>query len=273
MARVLRGVALVVLLLGPAARLLAQSAPSGSPFDYALFGLSQTRLGPGVEVFSGDVGANVGTVTIGAGARVGGNVAAFSIRLAQGARVARRLFCLFLDGATSTQCRAAVTVPLVAPAALPPVTAAPGRTAVRVAAGRIAGPLGPGAYGRVHLGGHAGLLLAGGTYALRALRLGRHAELVCATACRLAVLDPVRLGARAQLSPAPGLPDTALEIDVAAGGSAPVFRTGPGATVTGIVYAPAGGLVLGGQGRYEGSFVGATVRVGADAQVLGASGS
>ncbi len=273
MARVLRGVALVVLLLGPAARLRAQSAPSGSPFDYALFGLSQTRLGPGVEVFSGDVGANVGTVTIGAGARVGGNVAAFSIRLAQGARVARRLFCLFLDGATSTQCRAAVTVPLVAPAALPPVTAAPGRTAVRVAAGRIAGPLGPGAYGRVHLGGHAGLLLAGGTYALRALRLGRHAELVCATACRLAVLDPVRLGARAQLSPAPGLPDTALEIDVAAGGSAPAFRTGPGATVTGIVYAPAGGLVLGGQGRYEGSFVGATVRVGADAQVLGASGS
>src|SRR5579885_426021 len=117
MARVLRGVALVVLLLGPAARLRAQSAPSGSPFDYALFGLSQTRLGPGEEVFSGDVRANVGTVTIGAGARVGGNVAAFSIRLAQGARVARRLFCLFLDGATSTQCRAAVTVPLVAPAA------------------------------------------------------------------------------------------------------------------------------------------------------------
>jgi hypothetical protein len=273
MVRVLRGIALVVLVLGPAARLRAQGAPSGSPFDYALFGLTQTRLGPGVEVFSGDVGANVGTVTIGAGARVGGNVAAFSIRLAQGARVARRLFCLFLDGTTSTQCRAAVTVPLVASAALPPVTAAPGRTAVRVAAGRIAGPLGPGAYGRVHLGGHAGLLLAGGTYALRALRLGRHAELVCAAACRLEVLDPVRLGARAQLSPAPGLADTTLEIDVAAGGPGPAFRTGPGATVTGIVYAPAGGLVLGGQGRYEGSFVGATVRVGADAQVLGASSS
>src|SRR5579885_2837080 len=256
MVRVLRGIVVVVLALGPAGRLRAQGAPSGSPFDYALFGLTQTRLGPGVEVFSGDIGANVGTVTIGAGARV-----------------ARRLFCLFLDGTTSTQCRAAVTVPLVAPAALPPVTAAPGRIAVRVAAGRIAGPLGPGAYGRVHLGGHAGLLLTGGTYALRALRLGRHAELVCAAACRIAVLDPVRLGARAQLSPAPGLADTALEVDVAAGGSAPAFRTGPGAAVTGIVYAPAGGLVLGGRGRYEGSFVGATVRVGADAQVLGASSS
>src|SRR5579875_2908965 len=177
MVRVLRGIVFVVLVLGPAGRLRAQGAPSGSPFDYALFGLTQTRLGPGVEVFSGDIGANVGTVTIGAGARV-----------------ARRLFCLFLDGTTSTQCRAAVTVPLVAPAALPPVTAAPGRIAVRVAAGRIAGPLGPGAYGRVHLGGHAGLLLTGGTYALRALRLGRHAELVCAAACRIAVLDPVRLG-------------------------------------------------------------------------------
>src|SRR5579885_2588380 len=261
MVRVLRGIVFVVLVLGPAGRLRAQGAPSGSPFDYALFGLTQTRLGPGVEVFSGDIGAN------------GGDVAAFSIRLAEGARVARRLFCLFLDGTTSTQCRAAVTVPLVAPAALPPVTAAPGRIAVRVAAGRIAGPLGPGAYGRVHLGGHAGLLLTGGTYALRALRLGRHAELVCAAACRIAVLDPVRLGARAQLSPAPGLADTALEVDVAAGGSAPAFRTGPGAAVTGIVYAPAGGLVLGGRGRYEGSFVGATVRVGADAQVLGASSS
>src|SRR5579885_3014940 len=171
MVRVLRGIVFVVLVLGPAGRLRAQGAPSGSPFDYALFGLTQTRLGPGVEVFSGDIGANVGT------------------------------------------------------------------------------------------------------YALRALRLGRHAELVCAAACRIAVLDPVRLGARAQLSPAPGLADTALEVDVAAGGSAPAFRTGPGAAVTGIVYAPAGGLVLGGRGRYEGSVVGATVRVGADAQVLGASSS
>jgi hypothetical protein len=270
---VLRGVVLVVLALGPATALRAQVAPASAPFDYAIFGLKQVRLGPGVEVFSGDVGANVGTLFIGPGARVGGNVAAFSIRLAKGARVARRVFCLFLDGTTSVQCRGPVSVPLVPAAALPPVVAAPGRTPVRVAAERIAGPMAAGAYGRVRLGAHAGLLLSGGTYTLRALRLGPHAELVCAAACRIEVLDTVRLSASAQVGPAPGLADTAVEIDIAAGGPVPALRTGPGTAVTGIVYAPAGAVVLGGKGRYEGSFVGATVRVGADAQVLGASGS
>ncbi|HLK12320.1 MAG TPA: hypothetical protein VKW76_13150 [Candidatus Binatia bacterium] len=273
MARVLGSIALVGLALWPAAALRAQAVPSSSPFGYALFGLTQTRLAQGVEVFSGDVGTNVGTVAIGAGARVGGNVAAFSIRLAKGARVARHLFCLFLDGATNAQCRSSVSVPLVSAAALPAVAVAPGTTAVRVAPGRIVGPLVVGAYGRVRLGAHAGLLLAGGTYTLRALRLAPHAELVCAAACRIQVLDAARLGAGAQVSPAPGLADAALEIDVAAGGAAPAFHTGPGAAVTGIVYAPAGGVVLGAKGRYEGSFVGATVRVGAGAQVLGASGS
>jgi hypothetical protein len=244
----------------------AQAPPA--PAAYAILGLDDVTLGPGVRVEQGDVGANRGEVTIGAGARVAGSVAADTIRVRAGARVAD-LFCRLVIGPERFGC-GALASPVVDVASLPLVQVVAGAAEVRVPAHARTAPLAAGAYAAVRVGTGGRLLLAGGDYAVRSIALGRGARLLCAGACRIAVEGRLVLRGHAVLAPAAPLDAHAVRIDLERGGAGAVVA-GPGATIAGSIYAPSGDVVLGAGGRYTGGFVGRSVAVRADAHVTGAS--
>ena len=256
-------VACAVILLG--GRGQAQEHAVGA---YAILGLEDVSFQARVRVSGGDVGANRGTVTLGAGTRVAGTVAADTIRVRRGAR-AGDYFCRLMEGSTAVPC-GTLTVPVVDVATLSLVQVVPGAAEVRVPARAVTAPLAPGAYGAVKIGAHGRLLLAGGSYAFRSIAIASRARLLCAAPCRLAVQERVVLSSSARLGVAAPLDARAVRIDVEAGRGAAV-TTGPRATIAAAVYAPAGDIVLGGAGRYEGAFIGRTVKVGARARITGAS--
>lgn len=242
----------------------AQSGPAASPFKYAVFGVERVVLEAHVRIEAGDVGANLGTVRLGPGTRVAGSAAAYSVRVAPGV-VARRLFCLFLDGPSKSFCRD-VTIPLVTEA-LPLVQVLPGASEVRVPARGFTAPLEPGAYGTVQVAAHGNLLFKGGRYDVRAMRLGPHARVLCQTECDLAVGGRIRLGADAAVRAAETAHPATLHVEVVGGSHGPAFRAGPGSAFSGVVYAPTSDVILGAGGRYQGSFIGRRVLVRPGAHV------
>jgi hypothetical protein len=252
----------VLALLATIARAnAATAAPPTSPFDYTLFGVDGVRLKNQAVVTKGTVGANLGTAILGAQAVIKGDLAAFRVRLGDGAK-ATRLFCLLLDATTTATCRD-VVMPLVSAAALPPVLVAPGQIAVRVGRGKFS-TLAPGTYGTLRLGPGSALLLPQGTFAFRSVHLLPRAALVCQDQCAIEVQDRVLLDSRAQIRPSPG--PQGVRIDVQGAGKR-AFQAAVASVVVGTVYAPAGTLTLGPGGAYKGSFVGRNVIVGSKAQV------
>jgi hypothetical protein len=253
------------LLVGAAQGRAQQHAPGA----YALLGLEDVSLGARARVASGDVGANRGSVALGAGVRVAGAVAADTIRIRRGAR-AGELFCRLIQGTPDFPC-GPLAAPIVDVATLSLVQVVPGAAEVRVPARAAMAPLAPGAYAAVKVGSRGRLLLAGGNYAFRSIGIAPRGRLLCATPCRLAVQERVVLASGARLGVAAPLDARALRVDVEASGHGAAVTTRPRATVTGSVYVPAGTIVLGGAGRYEGAFIGRSVQVGAGARVTAAS--
>ena len=238
-------------------------APSVDPFGYAVFGLVDVSIAGGAAVGAGDVGVNLGGLTLGPRAHVAGVVAADEITAARKSR-AGGFFCNAIDSRSGAACEP-VTVPLVSSNALTIVQVLPGAISIDVGRDGPLAPLDPGDYGSVQVRSRAKLVLAGGdqAYNIRDLRIGPRGRLVCATACKIAVRDDVVLAGGVHLE---GTKGAAVRVDVGgSGGNA--FRAGPRARVTAVVYAPSGAIVLSGGGRYTGAFVGHSVRVGPRATV------
>jgi hypothetical protein len=236
--------------------------------DYAVFGLEDVTLGRGVRV-EGGVGANRGTLRLGAGARVEAAVAADTIRIGSRAR-AESLFCRLLVGRVRVSCES-LSLPLVDTRALRIVQVVPGGAEVRVPARASAAPLVAGAYGEVRVGRRGRLLLAGGRYELQSIALARRSRLQCAAPCEVAVLERVMVGKEARLGAAAPLDARAVRIDVEADGERNGFVARPRASIAANVYAPESTIVLGAGGRHDGAFVGRSVRIGAAAEVTAAS--
>jgi hypothetical protein len=265
------------LLLGFERSAVGQTQPA--PNGFALLGLESVRVGPGVRVQPGAVGATGGSIRLAARTMVPGSVVADSVRVARHARVGR-LFCRVasggafgpgvvggptVGGAPIPGCRA-LTVPVVDPVLLMPVAVVPGSSDLAVPPRTGSAPVAAGAFGIVTVGRGSLLQLAGGAYQMRSIRLARAARLVCLDACRIGVAESVRVGSRAQLGAAQGLRPDRARIDVAGGDVA--FRTGPRAVVAATIFAPAGSVVLGADGEYRGAYVGRSVTVRARSRVI-----
>jgi hypothetical protein len=258
--------AAVVVLVG-AARIGAQSAPR--PGAYVVLGLDGVTLAARVHVSGGDVGANRGSIAVGARARIDGTIAGDTIRIGRGAR-ASDLLCRFVIGPVRYTC-SALSGAVVDLATLPLVQVAAGTADVRVPARARAAPLGPAAYGDARVGRAGELLLAGGTYAFRTITLGPGARLLCTAACRVEVQTAVVLAARARLGAAAPLDAHAVRVDIEAKDRTGGFSAASRTTVDASIYTPQGRVRLGERGRYTGGFLGRSVNVGARARVTAAS--
>jgi hypothetical protein len=257
-----------LLCIAPAAG--AQSQPALQA--YAVLGLESVRIGRGVRVQRGAVGAAAGSVRLAAGARVQGSVVAESVRIARRSQVGR-LFCRLVSGGgfgpgvvggprvggSTSGCRD-LAVPVVDPALLPPVAVVPGSADLVVPARSGSSPVAAGAFGAVLVGRGAVLQLAGGSYQVRSIRLARAARLVCLDDCQIGVAETVRLGRHAQLGAGQGfIRASRARVDVVGTPDAVAFRTGPMAVVAATVFAPGGAVLLGPRGDYRGAYIGRTV--------------
>jgi hypothetical protein len=268
MGGVARCTAAVLVLVGMPAGTAAQAAMP-SLTTYAVLGLDDVSLGARIRVGAGDVGANRGSVRLGAAARVVGTVAADTVRLARGARTGG-LVCNLLIASGSQSCTT-LAQPVVDLAALHLLQVVPGAAEVRVPAQAATAPLGPGAYGNVRIGARGRLVLVGGDYAVRSLVVGARGRLSCAAPCRIAVLERVVLEPHAMLGPATGLDARAVRLDVEGRAARLSVVARPRTALAANVYAPQGEIRLGARGRYEGAFVGRAVTVGRAARLTGAN--
>jgi hypothetical protein len=123
----------------------------------------------------------------------------------------------------------------------------------------------------IKLGNGAKLVLAGGDYSVRSIDLKKGAQLLCSAACRVSVLERVRLGERSELGPVPPLDATGVRLDIKGQGPFAAFRALQRSTVAANVYAPEGDVWLGQAGNYTGAFVGDHVVVRPRATVEAAS--
>jgi hypothetical protein len=259
---------------------LAQAQTAPMLGDYSILGVDRVALRRDARVVSGAVGAVVGSVTLRRGARIGGTVAADTVRLA-GMTEVGRAFCRLVvggpfgggvaggpvvGGAPLPACLAAPS-PILDPALLPPVAVTPGVDDLRVPRRSGTAPLPPANWADVVVGSGALLQLAGGAYTARSIQIGRSGRIVCTEACHIAVSRSVRLRAKAQLGARAGLPPTAVRIDIAADAPPPAFHARAQGVVAATVYSPAGIVLLGANGQYRGAFVGREVTVGARTQV------
>lgn len=242
----------------------ARWAPS-SPFGYAAFALGDLILRDGVRAVDGDVGSNDGTATVGKNVRVAGAVAGRTIRLRQGA-LPDALFCLLLEGGSTRTCEA-ITLPVISAAQLPPVQVVPGTMDIRVPGGGSTSPIPAGAYGALRIRTRGTLVLAGGTYVFRSIRVDARGQLLCAAACQIGVADTVRLRSRAVLGGTGGTRAAAIRVNVARTSQKAVFSADKRSTVSAIVYAPGGRINLRDRGNFVGAFVGGRVQVGRGAIV------
>jgi hypothetical protein len=258
---------------------VAYAGPAGAPStalgDYAVLGLKEVTLRGRASVLSGDVGCNApnGTVTLFDRARVSGSIAADHVRLGRRAS-AGGLYCTLLEQLAAknppAECVPA-TPPLIDAAALPIVQVTPGTQRVQLERRAALDPLPPGAYDLFRVANGARLVLAGGDYAVRTIDLRKRAQLLCQTACRLSVLERVRVGEGSELGPVPPLDATAVRVDVKGEGQPPAFRAFRRSTVSATVYAPGGNVQLGMNGRYTGAFVGERVLIWPLARIEAAS--
>jgi len=237
-----------------------------SPFAYAVFGLGDVTLQDGVRTVVGDVGSNNGTATLGKKVRVDGSVVGRTIKLREDA-FPGSLFCLLLKGGSSTLMCQAVTLPLVTPAQLPPVQVVPGTMDVKVPKKGSTSPAPAGAYGDLKIGSRATLILAGGTYVFKSIRVNSRGQLLCAAACQIGVANTVKIQSNAILGGTNGTRAEAIRVNVAKTSSKTVFSADKNTNVSAVVYAPGGRIDLRNQGNYVGAFVGNTVKVGKGAVV------
>jgi hypothetical protein len=269
-------------LLAGSLPLSGATAPSGSPGDYAILGVSSVILGGGVvggvQVEGGDVGANAksGSVKLGPRSRVDGNVAAATIKIGRSAQTGD-MFCENLDR-TSRSTPACVAAPVDLPLVdvLPTVQADPGTE--RIQLGRLdeRNGLPAGRYGVVRVGGRGHLGLAGGEYDFRYLRIGRRGALLCegtaAPTCVIRVKDRMVLGEHGTIGANAPLDARSIRIEVAGNGPMAAFWSFRRSTISANIYAPNGHILLGGGGRYEGAFIGDSVEVLGRARVIAANG-
>jgi hypothetical protein len=244
-------------------------AQTPRPSSYAVLGLDDVTLRPGVHVEGGNVGANRGAVTLGPGVRVDGKVIADTI-VARGRPRAGALVCRLLVGTRRLDCETLAT-PVVDLRSLEIIQVVPGAAQVVVPANANAAPLAPGSYGDVRVGRRGRLLLAGGVYSVRSINIGTRGRILCTAACRVSVQEHVRLRPRAVIGAVAPLDALAVRIDVEGSGRGPSFTSGPRTDVDATIYAPDGAVILGPNGRYTGAFVGDTVRVGSGSRLKAAS--
>jgi hypothetical protein len=227
-----------------------------------------------VSVTGGDVGVNApaGVLTLMRRAQVAGAAAATTVRVGQKAG-AEEIFCVGLEPTRSTGAACGPIVhPVLRAASFPVVQAHPGTERLRIEPGAFLGPLPPAAYGAVRVGDMARLELEGGEYDLRSLWVGYRSQLVCRQACTIRVGRYVTVRERALLGAAEPVDAGTVRIEIAGGrGSGGAFRAYRRATVNAVVYAPNDDVVLGMNGRYNGSFTGKDVLIYERAQVTGLS--
>ena len=247
--------------------LLFALQPSPASNAYTVLGLEDVRIQERVRLEPGDVGANRGTLNLGARVRIAGSAAADTIRARAGVQ-AGSFFCRLALGPAALTCEP-LSVPVVDVATLPLVQVVPGAAEVRVPAGANATPLDPGGYGVARIGARGRLTLAGGNYALRSLTIGPRGRLLCAAPCRVSVLERVIVRQRALIAATTPYGASDVDIEIEAEGHGPVFAARSPSSVAARVYAPNGDIILGADGSYEGRFVGRRVRVGARARVTG----
>ena len=240
--------------------------PPDSPFSYALFALGDVTLRDGVRAVDGDVGSNDGTATVGTNVRVAGAVVGRTIKLRDGA-LPDSLFCLLLQGAVSTMTCQAVTLPVVNASQLPPVQVVPGTTTIRIPKGNSTSPIPAGAYGALRVASRGVLVLAGGTYVFKSIRVDSRGQVLCAAACQIGVAGTVKVRSNAVLGGTGGTRAEAVRVNVAKSSSKTVFSADKRSNVSAVVYAPGGRIVLRDQGNYVGAFVGSTIKVGKGALV------
>jgi hypothetical protein len=120
----------------------------------------------------------------------------------------------------------------------------------------------PGDYEEITVRAGATLVLTGGVYEIRSLRIEAGAQLICAEEsrlCELRVVDSVRLGKDASLRhQRPDLGASGVVVYVRGSGG---LLAENGSILEANVYAPAGAITLGPNGAYTGSFWGAKVDV------------
>src|SRR5262249_18244125 len=283
--RRLLAVAAIALIGSSSGVALAQRTPAQPALhDFAVLGLDGVTLRAGWRVPTGAVGAVAGMVRVGRDVRVSGSVAADVVQLARTAKHGR-LFCRLVvgaafgrgvvggpavEGASLPGCLS-LTLPLVDPLALAPVPVIPGDSDLRIPPRTGTAPLAEGSYGAVVVGPGSLLQLAGGTIAVRSIRIARRGRMVCTATCRIEVLEDVELRPGAQLGAAAPLRAREVRIDVAASGLTRAFLARPRAAVAATVFAPTGDVVLGRDGEYRGAYVGRTVTVRPGARVRGDS--
>jgi hypothetical protein len=105
-------------------------------------------------------------------------------------------------------------------------------------------------------------VLAGGTYAVRSIRIQPRGELLCAAPCRIGVAETVRLQPDALLGGTDGTRADQVRVEVARRAQSPVFAASPRSNVAAVVYAPGGRIDLRNRGNFAGAFVGSRVVVG-----------
>jgi hypothetical protein len=253
--------ALVACCAGWSATAHAQRGdPPDAPFAYALFGLGDVTLQNGVRAVDGDVGSNNGSMTVGKNVRIAGAVVGPTITLRQGA-LPDSLFCLLLQGAPSTLTCQAATFPVVNASQLPPVQVVPGTTDLRVPQGGSTSPFPAGAYRDVRVHARGTLVLAGGAYVFRSIRVAPRGQLLCAAACQLGVANTVRVRANAILGGTRGTRAEAIRVNVASTSGGTVFAADKQSNVSAVVYAPGGRIDLRNRGTFVGAFVGGRIRV------------
>jgi hypothetical protein len=260
-------IGLGVLVLFGVPRAWAQPALA----EYAVLGVEGVRLGAGVRVRSGGVGALAGTVTLGRGVRVAGTVAADMVRLQAQATIGRAFCRLVTRGAVvgraSLPLCLAFTPPLVDPGLLPVPLVTPGVENLHIPARTGTAPIAPGSFADVVVGRGSLLQLAGGAYSARSIRVAPGGRIACAAACEIGVQESLLLRRSAELgAPRAAQADT-VRVNLATVGEIVAMRARTGAVVTATIYAPGADVVLGAGGTYRGAFVGRTVRVGAGAEV------
>jgi hypothetical protein len=250
--------------------------PSSTLGDYAILGLKDVTLKARANVLSGDVGCNApdGSVTMIDRSKVADSVAANEITMGRSTS-AGGLFCTLLKQTSVKNAPATcvpTTPPLVDSAALPIVQVSPGTQDQRLDKKAVLDPLAPGAYNRIRLGNGAKLVLAGGDYAVRSIELRPRAQLLCAAACNISVLEQVRIREGSEFGPIAPLDATGVRVDVKGENTQfSVFRAYKRSTVAANVYAPGGDVVLGMNGTYTGAFVGERVIVWPGASIEAAS--
>src|SRR5262249_31138369 len=159
-------------------------------------------------------GSNNATVTVGKGIRVTGAVVGRTIKLRKEA-MPDSLFCLLLKGGSGTLFCQAVTLPVVSVVQLPPVQVIPGTTTVKVPQKGSTSPIPAGAYGDLRIGSRAVLVLAGGSYVFKSIKVNSRGQLLCAAPCQVGVANTVKVKSKAVLGGTSGTRAEAVRVNVA----------------------------------------------------------